>query len=120
MVQRHGSMAEKDENQMDMKKYAGKLVHVQLKHPWLLVAPGYDGPPGAVVVDKQTQVLPCMAGEVSEEGALLMSTAGGGLMSVDVDPEMIHSVAVVLKHVEQSLIETPNGSDGGNIILAGG
>lgn len=104
----------------DLKKYAGKQVHVQLRAPWILVGPPEDdGPPGLLLPpaemlppgeSAQPQIMPCIAGEVRDDGALLM-TKNDGVIAIELHPEVIHSVAEVVKKAEPRLVH-PVGNGG--------
>jgi len=103
---------------MDLKKYAGKQVHVQLKHGhhWYVVfAPPDSGPPSPMRVKGpdalpadpgEPVVIPFIVGEVSEEGALIIDTGQGGRVAVHVNPEIIHTVSVVVEHATVSRLVT--------------
>jgi hypothetical protein len=104
---------------MDLKKYAGKQVHVQLQHGhhWFVVfAPADSGPPSPMRMKApdsaaddpgEPVVIPFIVGEVAEDGALIIDTGKGGRVAVEVNPELIHTVCVVVEHAKVSRLVTP-------------
>ena len=102
---------------MDLKKYAGKLVHVQLLAPWIVVGAGASGPPNPMGTEDHPppQSMIFLAGQVDEEGRLLMSM-NGGLVAVDLASAAIHSIAVVVEPGAAEKLVQPVVSAGGLIL----
>jgi hypothetical protein len=96
---------------MDLKKFSGKNVCIQMKNAeaWLvtmakageiaevlMLEPGKRGPsdPG----------LPCafpfVQGWVNEDGDVVMDTGRGGQVAVTFNPDVIHSVSIAIKSPE--------------------
>jgi hypothetical protein len=88
---------------MDLKKYAGEDVWVQLKaaEPWVTIAADYDGRPAlARPPDNPEQLvpLPFFAAHVSDDGSeLVINTGQGGRVALALNPDVIHSVLRVVE-----------------------
>lgn len=115
---------------MDLKKYAGKSVLVQLRGPWLAAnAPSTVGTsPEAKVVrprlsDEPALVhVPFLYADVDDEGLLFVRTDHGGCVSVDLNPDVIHSVTAVVTYAtakEEAKDEEADGAEPSRIIRPG-
>lgn len=96
---------------MDLKRFAGRDVAVQLKAgecwyffvappkqskqtlPELVTAPDETGHPKPVP-------MPFLQGKVTEEGDLLVQTPHGGLVLVALDPALVGSVTELKQHAQ--------------------
>lgn len=111
-----------EEAMIELKRYAGTEVVVQLKEgekwflfaalprsrnatlPELVQARGPDG--GLLPVP-----MPFVQGKVTSDGCMLVQTGNGGSLSVEVAPEMIASVTHVVTPAEEI--------GGSNVIITG-
>lgn len=99
---------------MDFKRYAGKEVWVQFKQalPWIAVQPDKEG---HVVVaarmnedsgEPEAVPMPFVSAMVTEDGAaLLVGMAEGGVLELQLNEDVVHSVAAT--HKAPSSLITP-------------
>jgi len=89
---------------MDLKKYAGKQICMQLKggQAWLVTVAKEAGAEVLMLAatenePRQPCAFPFVQGLVNEDGHLVMETGKGGEVTVEFDPDVVHSVSIATK-----------------------
>lgn len=108
---------------MDLTKFVGKDVCVQLRETWLVTFATEEGTADVMRVKKDKRDpndpgapvgFPYIQAKVTDTGALSINTTAGGVVELHLNPEVIHSVSVAVKAAEVKRVEPVQA---GSIIL---